>query len=214
MSGILSWIHSVFTSGVDDVKKVIDAVDHALSVVWSTLASSFADVKKAWAEMVNGAKALAESVDAMAKSYYAFCFHMVKKAIPAVTAWAVREFDHAKKALETGLGDLRKWAETALKGAEKWAKDAVAYVEKNLIDPLKRDLAGAVAWIAREGTTAYNLVTHPEKLAALLLAPLWKAAIDLLHSQEHAVAAFLVHGIYAAMLKTADVAEQIFTDLV
>ena len=79
----------------------------------------------------------------------------------SVYGFTVRELDKLDHFIASGLNDITSW------------------VLRVIWDPLNRDITSAIRWIAKEGTYAYDLLTHPEKLIDIIIGYVWSAWLSL-----------------------------------
>jgi hypothetical protein len=87
-------------------------------------------------------------------------------------------------------------------------------VGHNIYLPLQGFIDQTWDWIANRGKVVWDYITHPERLAKLLVEPMWWAFLWLIRESTAAIGHFLVAGIYAAMITTANVIEDIFAGMV
>jgi hypothetical protein len=88
------------------------------------------------------------------------------------------------------------------------------WILEHVWQPLETGVKQAWNWIVNQGAIIWDLIQHPEKLAALLLAPLAKAAWWFVRQSADLIAQLLLGGWIKATLALADVVEDVFAKLV
>lgn len=83
------------------------------------------------------------------------------------------------------LSSLSAYALSLFTGLVKW-------IISSIFGPLSRDIASALAWIAREGAYVFDLLTHLDKLANLLIAFLWSGWIGLFKQYAKPLVAYMI----------------------
>lgn len=85
---------------------------------------------------------------------------------------------------ETDLRSTQSWVSSLISAAESLARSLFGNLTKWIIStifgPLSRDIATALGWILKEGAYLLDLITHPEKLIALVLHYLFGVWVMLL----------------------------------
>jgi hypothetical protein len=76
-------------------------------------------------------------------------------------------------ALAGDINQTRSWTSGLVSGAEALARTLFGNLTKWIIStifgPLSRDIATALGWILKEGAFLLDIITHPDKLIALIL---------------------------------------------
>jgi phage-related protein len=95
------------------------------------------------------------------------------------TATIITYFDGKYNDLARNINDIRSWVPGLVAAAEALARSLFGQLLKWVIDtifgPLSRDIAKALGWIFKEGAWILDVLTHPEKLIALVLHYLFGA---------------------------------------
>jgi phage-related protein len=113
----------------------------------------------------------------------------------AVLAWAVREFD-----------TVNRWVTGLFNAVYRW-------VITEIWDPLYRDISGAIGWITHEGAFVYDLLTHPDKLTALILAYVWAAWLGLFREFAKPIVSYILHSLRRNIPDLVSVLEDIISSI-
>jgi len=139
---------------------------------------------------------------------------MVVTVIPTVYKWARTELGKLANVIDAGLKAAAHALDVVWGKAQNLVSDLWNTVVKNVLNPLTAAFTNAWNWITQKGDVLWHYVSHPETLAKLLLAPLWSLALTVLHDSASWFAKWLLAGIFSALLAGANLAEDIFSDLV
>lgn len=104
------------------------------------------------------------------------------------------------------LARLAAYALSLFTGLIKWVLSAV-------FGPLSRDIARALAWIGKEGAYVFDLLTHLDKLANLLIAFLWTGWLALFRRYAKPVVAYIIQHIRGLVPEFLAVMEDIIATL-
>ena len=214
MSHFLSWVHGLFSGAGDIVKEALAWVEHAMALMWRALVHVFSLVNDAWKHMVIAAQIVADLIYGVAHKLYVLAHWVVHTALPAVYRWIAHEAARLESLARSLVSHLREWAADLIRDLWSFVNGIVPWVLDHVYKPLHDLATRALHWIEHEGYYAYNLLTHPDRLALLLLAPLWQAFLFVLRGSEQRIATWLLAGVYSAMVVTADIAEDILAKLV
>lgn len=214
MSSILDTLHSLLTSPVRAVRDLESMVDHALIALWTTLTGVFRDVRSAWLTMLRGAEDAADLLERIPRDLYSFAHWLVKIELPRVLRAAEHYAVSAVRAAGHEAAAVYRELRALIADLAKRIDALAVWVVRKVYEPLDARLQALEHWVAGTAESAIALLTDPERMAALLLTPLWHAFTALLASQSQTIAQWLTAGVYRAMITTADVAETILDALV
>jgi hypothetical protein len=89
----------------------------------------------------------------------------------------------------------------------------IKWILSVLLPPILRDIATALAWIAKEGAYVFDLLTHLEKLADLILAFLFKGWLVLFRKYSKPIVTFVIRNWRSWLPGVLPVIEDIITSL-
>jgi hypothetical protein len=214
VSYLTGWLHRILSGPVHVAEDVERLVRRAIDYLWSTLSRVFGLVHGAWHYMVLGAHAVALMAEGLARELYLATRYLVDTALPRIVRWATRELAHLTSLIAHRVREVIEWATRELDKVWRYARGLVSWVLVHVWQPLDKRLRAIESWLTGEGARLVYYITNPDSLAQLLLAPLWRVAVATLRGSESAIAAWLVGGVYQAMIATGDVIEAILSDLV
>jgi hypothetical protein len=213
VSFLTKWLHSLFGGGAHVLSDVLKLSERAIVALIHTLVSAFTPVKRAWHDMVAAAEIVRRLFVHGYHDLYLFGRWVVRTAIPRVVKWAERQFAKAAAELKRGLLDVEHYA-LKLVHAARLAVDALeSFVVNKVLDPLTNDFKQAWGWITDKGETLWGYVDHPERLAKLLIGPLWRVLVSDLQGSQRLIAKWLVASMLSAMLQAADFIESVLADM-
>jgi hypothetical protein len=210
---VLGWLGRIFHPVVvvaDDVKRL---AERAVTYLWSVLETAFIVVRGAWLDMVRGAEAIASLLADFGHDVYVVAKWIIDKAIPDVVKWAEREIRSVEKGIEVTAHDIESWAERSIKSVEHDIDRYETWIERYIWLPLRNGMKSVEKWIDKEGRLIWAYIDHPERLAKLLLRPMWREFLIFVHGSETIIGQWLLAGIYTAMVDTADIIESILSDM-
>lgn len=170
---MLSFLSGLVNLITGDIKSVVKWITKALAAVYSYLDKEFTAAWNEALKVADYALELYKSAVAFAQSVLTYAVYIATVTIPGIIHWAsnalgtltkyaqdiynwaARQVDQLAHAIASGINDLRSW------------------VISSIYRPLYNGLSGALHWIAHEGSVAYTLVTHPDKMAAILSEYVW-----------------------------------------
>jgi hypothetical protein len=210
---MLNFINHLFDSVVNDVKSVWNWILKTISAVYSFIDREFQVVEHYAADIWNAADNLFHDAWNFITQVYNYAKSIVDVVIRDLVSWVTRTWndvfsfakgvyeqlvtwvDYLKHAIAVGLDDLRTWAVN-----DVW-------------NPLFKYVSEALGWIAHEGAMMYDLLTNPDKLAALLGSYIWKAGLGLIKAGARPIGRFFVHIMMGMAGEIADVLEAIIAGL-
>lgn len=101
---------------------------------------------------------------------------------------------------------VQQQEQSSLLGLIKW-------IITSIFDPLSSLIGGAISWIENEGKWLFDLLTHLEKLADLIMAFLWSGWLLLFRKYLKAVVAFIFHNWKSWIPAVLPVIEDIITSV-
>jgi hypothetical protein len=206
---------SGFFHGVwSDITGAVGSVEKGVKYIYDVFVGVFHLVHGAWDDMVRGAEAVGQWAGGAFRDVYNFGKWVIDKAIPDVVRWVTGKLAWLGDQIAQGLVTLSHWVSGLVADIWDGIKAIPGWVVHNIYEPLKGFFDQAWHWITHEGALLWYYITHPETLAKLLVEPMWWAFLWLIRESTAAIGHFLVAGIYAAMITTANVIEDIFAGMV
>lgn len=210
MNTVISYLSGLITGSINDVKnwilKIIQAVYSFISRQISNLEHDFT---VAWNEL----DAFITSVKNFAVSVYQTLYVYIRSELSTLSSWLASVIGDIRNDINGIIHTVTGWVDTLAKTIASGLSDVVKWVTSHIYDPLYNLITGAVHWIEHEGAFIYDLVTHPDKLAALLGKYLWSSYLDLLKKYGKPIARWLLHSMLGLANEFADVLESILTAL-
>src|SRR5713101_1140144 len=151
---------------------VVDLVHWGLHAVAGVVYTVFAHVRAAWHEVVAGARAVEDATRAFADSVWRMGVRIIRHVLPALARWAEGRLAAAAAVVAHDVTVIRKWVDTALRSALDAVDVLGAWVDDHVLKPLLADVAALWKAVTAWAYTAWWWVTHPDKLAGVLLWPL------------------------------------------
>lgn len=193
---------------------VSDAIHYAVHALAAVVFSVFGLVGKAWSALVGAYKRFLAAVDQFGKEVIAFATYIIKVAIPRVIAWAESELAKLSAAIAAAAADLARWVTEILKRIAAAVTSVIAWVTTNVLDPLLAAVKLLRADLEKWGYTAWYYITHPDKLAALLLDSIVAALEDRAWDIGKRLGGFLLSLIASNLPKLLQLIEDILTAVI
>jgi phage-related protein len=185
----LKTIWNLFTGGVSDI--------------WHYILNLFAAVYNYVDRYVN---ALAHDITSVYDSLVKFSdsvAHWVTVHIDDLTGLIKSSFENLEKWALGAINDVRNWAVDAYKwtvnefnAVLKWASDTFnslrTWIIQHIWQPLDTAISGALDWISKYGRYVWDVISNPEKLAALLATYLLKSWLFILGQWADPIVRFIL----------------------
>jgi len=172
LSGLIGRFTGILTGIWNDVISVVTSVYHwALSY----LETIYHDL----IVTIDALNRVSESIGHFIDSTYDTFVRYVLSYFDRIISWTREIVSDVEKYAENvyhaafqGLDNLEHWAESEFNDFRHW-------ILTEIWNPLYNDITGAIRWIEHEGAFAYDLLTHPDKLATLLIGYVWNGWLGL-----------------------------------
>lgn len=211
MLGIISRLYHDIVNGLSAVEKWIVKLLHA---AYAYVDKLFNELRRAVDGVWTALENFGRSIRKFVLQVYAYAKWIVIHGIPDVIKWAEKEL----VSLTHDIESLGKWAlrqlDQLIKDIESAVKGVVSWVITHVFDPLKTDFLTAWHWITHEGALIYDLITHPEKLAALLAHYIWNSWLDLFKKFGPQIARWLVRNLPHEAGMLTDAVERFISNLI
>lgn len=174
---MLNWIKGYTDRWTGAVgTEVRDLVHWGLHALAGVVYGVFGHVGKAWGELLAGLQWMHGQADQYVSWTLTHLHQLVIVDIPRLAGDALAGLQRAL-AWATSLYKLALAGLDRLRAdAQQWVRDALKWVQVNVYDPLLARIRQAESDLLKWGFYAYDLLTHPDRLAGLLIGPLVAAA--------------------------------------
>lgn len=209
---MLSWIGAFVGRWAavvpQDVRDVIHWTAHALASVVYTV---FGNVGKAWHDLLGALQWMHARADEFVSYVVGRIAWLVTVEVPRLAATALGYLRTAL-AFAAHIWSLAQAGLARLEGlARQWVKDALSWVAVHVWQPLDARLRQVAADLIKWGFYAYQLVTHPDQLAAILLGALIAAAESTFFRIAGPLGTFTLRLIMSALPRLLALAESVVT---
>lgn len=211
--GFFNWVGGLFKQGYKGIAGAVDYVVHAFQVLWNIVTQIGRNVGRAWHTFYRSMSTLAKLIDDLAAATYSFGRKLITHTIP----------DAVRNTLRAAISEAAKLANTVKDWATKAYRAVVSYVSA-LVADLRSWTSSAVRWLTglisqirdtlgRVARIVDALLTHPDRLVAWILGPLWRALLRLLIDSAEAIARYLAGSVVKLILRSVPTIEAIIADI-
>ncbi len=170
---MLGWLNRVFNWGVTNIGgTIIGWVHDLIRGMWSVLDTIFGNVNDAWHDVWKAADSVWRATTKFGIAAWHALYDLARIIIPGIVRWAGRELTR----LDHYITNVFRWAIRELTVLRHWIDHLISaltrWVMVHIWDPLWRSLTEAWKWIYHDGMILWYYITHPLKLAGLLLDPM------------------------------------------
>lgn len=170
---MLNWLDNLFHRARGVIGGAVsDAIHWAVRGLAAVVFAVFGAVKKAWAVTAGAMADLHKALDVFGASVVRWAAWLWRVEIPRILRWA----QHELARLAADLARLRDWAIVQLARLTLWVTHQITavyqWVLRDVYDPLSRAIARTYQDLLKWGYYSYQYITHPERLAELLIMPL------------------------------------------
>jgi hypothetical protein len=173
ISGLIGFISGAFRQLWDDIISVIRNVDGYLE-------ARIGNLQNQVNALIAGEWHLSSYIANFISGPYANFIGWVQVR----TGLMIVDYNNKFRQQQSELNSTRSWVSGLVGAAEALARSLFGNLTKWIISaifgPLSRDIAMALGWILKEGAYLLDLITHPEKLIALILRYLFGVWVSLL----------------------------------
>lgn len=206
---MLGFLRNIWNAITSDITAVYHWVLKTIAAVYSYFDRLINAVEKWTIDLVDNVENFAKQILSFAESVYNFARAIVTVTIRDLINWAAEAIDTLTKYAEDVYNFVVQWIARIIAYIQHTVSDVISWIMKNIWDPLWRDITGAINWITHEGAFIYDLITHPDKLVALLAHYLWVSYLDLIKKFAAPIAKWLLHSMESMAGEFADVLEKI-----
>lgn len=185
LTSLVGIVTGVFKGLWNDVVSLVTSVYHWFT---SEIETVYHDALVA----IDGVNHLASAVSNFVSRTYDTFTRWVANEFHTVEVWTSRIVGDAEKYAEDVYGWAVRSVDSLVHQIESAVNSITRWVLANIWNPLYRDITSAIHWIEHEGAFAYDLLTHPEKLVALLIGYIWASWLKLARQYSRPLLAFFL----------------------
>jgi hypothetical protein len=209
--GLLRNVAGAFTHEISGVEKWILKLIHA---VYSYIDTHVERIWHAISEDYRIAEALFHKAWQYIVSVYNLARWIVDVLIRDVERWTLGLYHDVLRYAEDVYRTLISWVDWLRKYIGQVWHDIVSWVVQDIWSPLKGWIDGAWHWITHEGYLAWYLVTHPDKLSAILAQWVWSNYTDLLKRYGRQIGRWLLHSQRGMINDVITILEDIISGII
>jgi phage-related protein len=180
LDDVKNWVVGLFSAVYSYFDGWINWLGNYISDVWSQVVQGYNILARGIGDLYNTVASWVRKTYSDIQGWVVQIWHDLYSYIQDVWQWTTRLIDYLKSWVESLLGNLANW------------------VIKNIWDPLYNSISGLARWITTEGAYVYNLVTHPELLAALIGQYVLGAWLSLGRRYAGVFAKWMIHTMISA----------------
>lgn len=210
---MLNWLKGLYNGAKGVLSDIEKWVVGALNVVYSYFDNLISQAWRGIQTLANAVNNAIAKIESTLYSLYTSIQWVITKGIPQLANWALNEL----RKLADYIKAVYNWALGELKRLETWARGEfdklTQWVIHHIWDPLWTAITSTVKWIEKEGAFVYYLLTHPDKLAALLGQYILAQWMNLGKKFAKPFTRWLVHNIIAEIPSVSGIIEDIIASL-
>lgn len=175
---MINWIRQWFDKGTGQIARTaLHWTFVALHGIAGIIHTIFGNVNGAWAELTHALWSAMDAVRNGIRYAYHGLWWIIRKGLPGLLTWAVKEFDRVWHWFTVITARMTCDILNALHLAEHYATSLWQWAYRHVIAPIEHSLSSAWNWIRNRGETVWFYITHPGKLADLILPELAGAIV-------------------------------------
>lgn len=207
------WLRSIANFFGGGLSAIWHAFLNVINAVWNVLTGDINDT-------LLYAQSVARSLDSLRRSFVFFVIFtynpFVQWVVNTFNAVARRESDDYNR-LVNFINNLARRTNQNITVIQDGVNADIAALIKWILSaifgPLSAAIGRALAWIGKEGAYVFDLLTHLEKLADLLIAFLWQGWFLLFRKYAKQLVVFILRGWRGWLPGVLPVIEDIITSL-
>lgn len=211
---MINWILGIWRQITGDINSVIRWITSTIAAVYSFISREFDAAYHAALDAWNFADSLFKQAWAYIVSVYNFARSIVDVIIHNVIVWVQRIWNDLYNYAHGVYETLVSWVDFLRHAIAVGLDDLRSWVINDVWNPLFNGLRDAINWITHEGAFVYYLLTHPDKLAALLGRYLWSAYLSLLKTFGKVIGQWLLHSMRDLAGPFFDILETILSGII
>jgi hypothetical protein len=210
---MLNWLRDIYNGGKGVLSDIEKWLAGAINAVYSYFDSLISQIWTGLQRLANAINSLISKLEQSLYSLYTLTQWIITKAIPQLANWAWTELGRLR---DYAIG-IYHWAISELARLEAWAQSelnkVIQWVIHHIWDPLWTAITTAIRWIEREGAFVYYLLTHPDKLAAILAQYVLGHWMNLGKRFARPFVRWIVHNTIAEVPTISSIIEDILASL-
>lgn len=210
---MLSWLSNLWRQITGDINAVVKWITGAIAAVYSFIQREFDAAYHAALDAWNFADSLFRQAWAYIVSVYHYAVAIVDVVIHNVIVWVQRIWNDLYSYAHGVYETLVSWVDFLKHAIAVGLDDLRRFVINDVWNPLYHGLTDALRWITHEGAYVYYLLTHPDKLVALIGHYLWAAWIQLLKTYGRIIGQWLLHSMRDLAGPFLDILETILSGI-
>lgn len=208
-----NWLRGLYNDAKGGLSTIEKWIVAGLTAVYSYIDDYVHQLEAQLGYLYDESKQLYEQFYQYLISLYNLAQWIINTGIPNVENWAWGEIQKIYgyiNSVEAWIGSFVQkvvsWALSALDGLAQW-------VISNIWNPLWNYIQGILHWIENEGALAYYLLTHPDKLAAIIGKYLLSAWMSLGRTYAKPFVRWLIHNMLSEASFVGSILEDIIASL-
>lgn len=190
---------------------VRDLVHWAVHALAGVVYAVFGNVGSAWHDVFAAARWIESTATDLVHWIVTHLTWLIKHAIPALGQLILHYWRDALNFATSLYHDLQRGLQQLTGLARRWVDDALAWVHDHVWAPLVADAKQLRNDLLKWGFFAYDLLTHPARLAGILVLPLIAAAEAVFWQIAAPAGEFALRLVLANARRFAQLAETILT---
>jgi len=209
---MLNWIKHWFTKGAGQIEKTaLHWIYVALHGIGGVIHTVFGDVNGAWLVLHRAMWSVMDAIRNAGDLAYHGLWWVIRKGLPDAIAWAARELDKVWHWFTVITRRIEHDILNALHLAEHYADSVWTWAWVHIVRPIKNDILSAWKWIHTRGELAWYYVTHPDRLADLIVPVLAGAIARASKPVLTRTGIILTHLVLSNLVRFTHIIEDIIT---
>lgn len=165
---MFSWLKDIYNGASGPLSTIEKWIMGALSAVYSFFNGLVSQLWHALITLGSELNALGDELSKAVNGLYHLLQWVIDTGLPQLENWALGELNKLREysigVYQWAVSEIHRLGVLVLSELNKLGQ----WVLRNVWDPLWNAVQGVLHWIEHEGAYVYYLLTHPDKLAAIL----------------------------------------------
>jgi hypothetical protein len=210
---MFGWLKDLYNGAGGVLTSVEKWLAGAINVVYSYFNNLISQLWSGLQQLASTINRYIGQLEQSLYSLYTLAQWIITKGIPQLASWAWNELGR----LRDYAVHLYDWAASELNRLRAWAvselNNVIQWVIHHIWNPLWTAITSAIKWIEKEGAYVYYLLTHPDKLAALIGQYVLSQAMNLGKRFAKPFVKWLVHNMIHEIPFLTGIIEDIIASL-